>query len=145
MLFWLFKNVEGCVSDASKVVHFSKIWQHFWRVWATDRCQLHLNHSHSHFNSINVLKPPPLLLSSSHTTTRSFPNRELLSRRTLSSWCFEDNLLNVYWHEHVWFQLTVALFSIIFLLILSSSYGYIGIWVALTIYMSLRALAGFGR
>ncbi|XP_049389329.1 protein DETOXIFICATION 42-like isoform X2 [Solanum stenotomum] len=42
-------------------------------------------------------------------------------------------------------MLTVALFSIIFLLILSSSYGYIGIWVALTIYMSLRALAGFGR
>ncbi|XP_049347909.1 protein DETOXIFICATION 42-like [Solanum verrucosum] len=42
-------------------------------------------------------------------------------------------------------MLTVALFSIIFLLILSSGYGYIGIWVALTIYMSLRALAGFGR
>ncbi|XP_009613882.1 protein DETOXIFICATION 42-like isoform X3 [Nicotiana tomentosiformis] len=42
-------------------------------------------------------------------------------------------------------MLTVAIFSIVFLLILSSSFGYIGIWVALTIYMSLRALAGFGR
>ncbi|KAK4339116.1 hypothetical protein RND71_040578 [Anisodus tanguticus] len=42
-------------------------------------------------------------------------------------------------------MLTVALFSIMFLLILSSSYGFIGIWVALTIYMSVRALAGFGR
>ncbi|KAM3397903.1 protein DETOXIFICATION 42 isoform X1 [Capsicum galapagoense] len=42
-------------------------------------------------------------------------------------------------------MLTLALFSIVFLLILSSSFGYIGIWVALTIYMSLRALAGFGR
>ncbi|MCD7462268.1 Protein DETOXIFICATION 42 [Datura stramonium] len=42
-------------------------------------------------------------------------------------------------------MLTVALFSIMLLLILSSSFGFIGIWVALTIYMSLRALAGFGR
>lgn len=42
-------------------------------------------------------------------------------------------------------MLTVSLLSILFLLILSSSYGFIGIWVALTIYMSLRSLAGFGR
>ncbi|KAL2535802.1 MATE efflux family protein 1 [Forsythia ovata] len=39
----------------------------------------------------------------------------------------------------------VAVFSIIFLFILWSSNGYIGIWIALTIYMSLRALAGFWR
>lgn len=42
-------------------------------------------------------------------------------------------------------QVTVALFSILFLFILSSSYKFVGIWVALTIYMSLRALAGFWR
>ncbi|MCD7449881.1 hypothetical protein HAX54_001925, partial [Datura stramonium] len=40
----------------------------------------------------------------------------------------------------------VVLFSIVFLFILSSSYKFIGIWVALTIYMSLRAsLAGLWR
>ncbi|KAL7151860.1 hypothetical protein ABFS83_04G058700 [Erythranthe nasuta] len=39
----------------------------------------------------------------------------------------------------------VAIISIIALFILSSSNGYIGIWIALTIYMSLRALAGFWR
>ncbi|KAG5577750.1 hypothetical protein H5410_057884 [Solanum commersonii] len=42
-------------------------------------------------------------------------------------------------------MVTVALFSIVFLFILSSSYKFVGIWVALTIYMSLRALAGFWR
>ncbi|KAM7265508.1 hypothetical protein ACFE04_003191 [Oxalis oulophora] len=39
----------------------------------------------------------------------------------------------------------VAIIGITSLFILSSSYGYIGIWVALTIYMSLRAVAGFDR
>ncbi|KAM7277861.1 hypothetical protein ACFE04_004995 [Oxalis oulophora] len=39
----------------------------------------------------------------------------------------------------------VAIVSILCLCQLSSSYGFVGIWVALTIYMSLRALAGFGR
>ncbi|KAL9234774.1 hypothetical protein vseg_009603 [Gypsophila vaccaria] len=39
----------------------------------------------------------------------------------------------------------VAIASILCLFLLSSSYGYIGIWVALTIYMSLRAFAGFWR
>ncbi|KAG6402841.1 hypothetical protein SASPL_135055 [Salvia splendens] len=39
----------------------------------------------------------------------------------------------------------VAIFSIIALLVLSSTCGFIGIWVALTVYMSLRALAGFWR
>lgn len=42
-------------------------------------------------------------------------------------------------------QVTVAVFSIIALLILSSSYGFVGIWAALTLYMSLRAIAGFWR
>ncbi|XP_021278147.1 protein DETOXIFICATION 42 [Herrania umbratica] len=39
----------------------------------------------------------------------------------------------------------VAIVSIICLSILSSSHGFIGLWIALTIYMSLRALAGFWR
>ncbi|KAK2967427.1 hypothetical protein RJ640_022359 [Escallonia rubra] len=38
----------------------------------------------------------------------------------------------------------VAIFSILFLFILSS-HGFIGLWIALTIYMSLRAFAGFWR
>lgn len=42
-------------------------------------------------------------------------------------------------------MVTVAVFSIIALLILSSSNGFVGIWVALTLYMSLRAIAGFWR
>ncbi|XP_021728984.1 protein DETOXIFICATION 42-like [Chenopodium quinoa] len=39
----------------------------------------------------------------------------------------------------------VAVVSILCLFFLSSHYGFIGIWVALTIYMSLRAFAGFWR
>ncbi|XP_020242369.1 protein DETOXIFICATION 42 [Asparagus officinalis] len=39
----------------------------------------------------------------------------------------------------------VAIISIICLVILSSSHGFIGLWVALSIYMSLRMLAGFWR
>ncbi|KAK9939682.1 hypothetical protein M0R45_016371 [Rubus argutus] len=39
----------------------------------------------------------------------------------------------------------VAIVSILFLFILSSTNGFIGIWVALTIYMSLRSFAGFWR
>ncbi|XP_017983434.1 PREDICTED: protein DETOXIFICATION 42 isoform X2 [Theobroma cacao] len=39
----------------------------------------------------------------------------------------------------------VAIVSIICLSILSSSRGFIGLWIALTIYMSLRAFAGFWR
>ncbi|CAA3000954.1 DETOXIFICATION 42 [Olea europaea subsp. europaea] len=42
-------------------------------------------------------------------------------------------------------MVTVAIFSILFLFILSSSNGYIGIWIALTLYMSMRAFAGFWR
>ncbi|KAL1832092.1 hypothetical protein DCAR_0102113 [Daucus carota subsp. sativus] len=39
----------------------------------------------------------------------------------------------------------VAILSIISLFILSSSFGYVGLWIALTIYMSLRAFVGFWR
>ncbi|CAN1200119.1 Protein DETOXIFICATION 42 [Linum perenne] len=39
----------------------------------------------------------------------------------------------------------VAIFSIWCLLFLSSSYKFIGLWIALTIYMGLRAFAGFWR
>ncbi|XP_057982153.1 protein DETOXIFICATION 42-like [Malania oleifera] len=39
----------------------------------------------------------------------------------------------------------VAIVSIMCLFVLSSSHGFIGIWVALSIYMSLRAFAGFWR
>ncbi|KAA8549747.1 hypothetical protein F0562_001235 [Nyssa sinensis] len=39
----------------------------------------------------------------------------------------------------------VAIVSILLLFILSTSHGFIGIWVTLTIYMSLRAFAGFWR
>lgn len=42
-------------------------------------------------------------------------------------------------------MVVVAVLSIICLLILSSTGGFIGIWVALTIYMGLRAFAGFLR
>ncbi|KAG8389001.1 hypothetical protein BUALT_Bualt02G0184000 [Buddleja alternifolia] len=42
-------------------------------------------------------------------------------------------------------MVTVAILSIIVLFILSSSNGFVGIWIALTIYMSLRAFAGFWR
>ncbi|XP_044468393.1 protein DETOXIFICATION 42-like [Mangifera indica] len=42
-------------------------------------------------------------------------------------------------------MLTVAIFSILCLLFLSTTGGFIGLWVALTIYMSLRAFAGFWR
>ncbi|KAA8528088.1 hypothetical protein F0562_035043 [Nyssa sinensis] len=39
----------------------------------------------------------------------------------------------------------VAIISILLLFILSSSHGFVGLWIALTIYMSLRAFAGFWR
>lgn len=39
----------------------------------------------------------------------------------------------------------VAIVSILCLSFLSSSLGFIGLWIALTIYMSLRAFAGFWR
>ncbi|KAI9161997.1 hypothetical protein LWI28_022714 [Acer negundo] len=39
----------------------------------------------------------------------------------------------------------VAVVSILCLFILSSSIGYVGIWIALSIYMSLRTFAGFLR
>lgn len=39
----------------------------------------------------------------------------------------------------------VAVVSIFCLFALSSSYDFVGIWIALTIYMSLRAFAGFWR
>ncbi|XP_028788068.1 protein DETOXIFICATION 42 [Neltuma alba] len=42
-------------------------------------------------------------------------------------------------------MVVVAIVSIICLLVLSSAGGFIGIWVALTLYMSLRACAGFLR
>ena len=42
-------------------------------------------------------------------------------------------------------QIMVAIISILCLFLLSSGHGFIGIWVALTIYMSLRAFAGFWR
>lgn len=42
-------------------------------------------------------------------------------------------------------MVSVAVVSILCLFILSSSHGYVGIWVALSMYMSLRAIAGFLR
>lgn len=42
-------------------------------------------------------------------------------------------------------MVTVSLISIASLFLLSKSNGYVGIWVALTIYMVLRALVGLGR
>ncbi|KAI9081978.1 hypothetical protein K1719_036240 [Acacia pycnantha] len=42
-------------------------------------------------------------------------------------------------------MVAVAFVSIICLLVLSSAGGFIGIWFALTIYMTLRAIAGFLR
>lgn len=42
-------------------------------------------------------------------------------------------------------MVSVAVVSILCLFILSSSHGYVGIWVALSIYMSLRAIVGFLR
>ncbi|KAJ4706436.1 Protein DETOXIFICATION [Melia azedarach] len=42
-------------------------------------------------------------------------------------------------------MVSVAVLSILCLFMLSSSHGYVGIWVALTIYMSLRTFAGFLR
>lgn len=42
-------------------------------------------------------------------------------------------------------MVTVSLISIASLFLLSKSNGYVGIWVALTIYMILRALVGLGR
>ncbi|KAL2332168.1 hypothetical protein Fmac_019749 [Flemingia macrophylla] len=42
-------------------------------------------------------------------------------------------------------MVVVAMLSIVCLLVLSSAGGFIGIWVALTIYMALRAFAGFLR
>nr|AYC12248.1 aluminum-activated citrate transporter [Fagopyrum esculentum] len=42
-------------------------------------------------------------------------------------------------------MVTVSLFSILCLLVLSLRHGFVGIWFALTIFMSLRAFAGFLR
>ncbi|KAJ4820104.1 Protein DETOXIFICATION [Rhynchospora pubera] len=42
-------------------------------------------------------------------------------------------------------MIIVAVISIFCVLILSHSYGFIGLWIALTIYMSLRMFAGFWR
>ncbi|GFZ20693.1 MATE efflux family protein [Actinidia rufa] len=42
-------------------------------------------------------------------------------------------------------MIMVSVVSIVLLFIFSSAHGFIGIWVALTIYMSLRAVAGFWR
>ncbi|KAG9449439.1 hypothetical protein H6P81_009404 [Aristolochia fimbriata] len=42
-------------------------------------------------------------------------------------------------------MILVSVISIISLCLLSSSYGFVGIWVGLTIYMSLRTFAGFWR
>ncbi|KAG6515200.1 hypothetical protein ZIOFF_025585 [Zingiber officinale] len=42
-------------------------------------------------------------------------------------------------------MILVAIVSIACLVVLSSSYGFAGIWIALTIYMSLRMFAGFWR
>lgn len=56
---------------------------------------------------------------------------------------------NYFVHRLTWWssslQVMVAIVSIFVLFILSSTNGFIGIWVALTIYMSLRAFAGFWR
>ncbi|XP_075633248.1 protein DETOXIFICATION 42 [Castanea sativa] len=42
-------------------------------------------------------------------------------------------------------MIMVAIISILCLFLLSAGHGFIGIWVALTIYMSLRTFAGFWR
>lgn len=60
-----------------------------------------------------------------------------LNDEQLSSSTFKTNILSL--------QVLVAIISIFCLFILSSTQGFIGIWVALAIYMSLRTLAGFWR
>ncbi|EXB93303.1 MATE efflux family protein 1 [Morus notabilis] len=47
--------------------------------------------------------------------------------------------------QHSPWQVLVAILSILCLFVLSSTNGFVGIWVALTIYMSLRTFAGFWR
>lgn len=42
-------------------------------------------------------------------------------------------------------QVFVAFVSILCLLGLSATNGFVGLWIGLTIYMSLRAFAGFWR
>ncbi|KAK4773574.1 hypothetical protein SAY87_028593 [Trapa incisa] len=42
-------------------------------------------------------------------------------------------------------MVAVPVLSVMLLSILSASHGFIGIWIALTMYMSLRAFAGFWR
>lgn len=42
-------------------------------------------------------------------------------------------------------MISAAALSILSLLYLSSSYGFVGIWIALSIFMTLRALTGFWR
>ena len=42
-------------------------------------------------------------------------------------------------------MILVAIVSIIFIVTLASYNGFVGIWIALTVYMSLRMLAGFLR
>lgn len=42
-------------------------------------------------------------------------------------------------------MIAIAIISIACLYALSTSYGFVGIWVALSIFMSLRAIAGFSR
>jgi len=42
-------------------------------------------------------------------------------------------------------QVVVAIVSIICLLVLSSVVGFTGIWIALSIYMGLRAIVGLLR
>lgn len=51
----------------------------------------------------------------------------------------------VHFFPVVFHQVLVAIVSILCLFILSSSLGFIGIWIALSIYMSLRTMSGFWR
>ncbi|KAH7512462.1 hypothetical protein FEM48_Zijuj12G0093300 [Ziziphus jujuba var. spinosa] len=46
---------------------------------------------------------------------------------------------------HTQWQVLVAIVSIWCLFVLSSTHGFVGIWIALSLYMSFRALVGFWR
>ncbi|KAH7543542.1 hypothetical protein FEM48_Zijuj02G0194900 [Ziziphus jujuba var. spinosa] len=53
--------------------------------------------------------------------------------------------VDVLHHISIGIPVLVAIVSIFCLFILSSTNGFVGIWIALTIYMSLRTFAGFWR
>uniref|UniRef100_A0A0E0EWH8 Protein DETOXIFICATION n=1 Tax=Oryza meridionalis TaxID=40149 RepID=A0A0E0EWH8_9ORYZ len=62
----------------------------------------------------------------------------------LGSRLFTDDQ-DVLHHIYLGIPILVAIVSIIFIVTLASYNGFVGIWIALTVYMSLRMLAGFLR